>query len=141
MSVSRDVIVDLLPVYLAGEASPATRALVEEHLRQDPALAETVRLQQAENVIPTAAAPVPPELEMRSLRRTRSMMGWQRRLYGFGIGFTAIALTSQMSFKDGRMTDFHFLMRDYPLQFGLFAALAVGCWTGYFLLRRRLGTK
>lgn len=39
MELHRDVIVDLLPVYLAGEASAETRQLVESQLARDPELA------------------------------------------------------------------------------------------------------
>jgi anti-sigma factor RsiW len=39
MAVTRDVILDLLPLYLSDEASPDTRALVEEHLDSDRELA------------------------------------------------------------------------------------------------------
>jgi len=38
MNVTREVILDLLPVYLAGEASPDTRALIEEFVEQDLSL-------------------------------------------------------------------------------------------------------
>ena len=40
MTVSREVILDLLPLYLSDEASPDTRALVKEHLDHDPDLAQ-----------------------------------------------------------------------------------------------------
>ena len=33
--VSRDIIVDLLPLYIAGEVSPATRQAVDEFLATD----------------------------------------------------------------------------------------------------------
>jgi anti-sigma factor RsiW len=36
MKISRDVIYDLLPGYFAGEASPDTRALVQEYFDTDP---------------------------------------------------------------------------------------------------------
>jgi len=39
MTVSREVIMDLLPLYLSDEASPDTRMLVEEHLESDTDLA------------------------------------------------------------------------------------------------------
>ena len=42
MRIAREVIVDLLPVYVSGEASSATRTLVEEYLSQDPELMEQV---------------------------------------------------------------------------------------------------
>jgi len=40
MNVTREVILDLLPLYLADEASPDTQALVKAFLEQDPDLAK-----------------------------------------------------------------------------------------------------
>jgi hypothetical protein len=140
MNVTREVILDLLPIYLAGEASPATRALIEEYMEQDKELAQRIRMQWADNFERITPAALPPDLELRSLRRTRAIIGWQKWLFGFGICFTAIALTSQFSFEDGRIKGFHFLMRDFPIQFGSFALLAIACWCGYYAIRRRLRT-
>lgn len=39
MAVTREVIMDLLPLYLSDEASTDSRALVQEHLENDPELA------------------------------------------------------------------------------------------------------
>ena len=39
-NVTRDVVRDLMPAYLAGEASAGTNVLVEDYLRTDPALAQ-----------------------------------------------------------------------------------------------------
>jgi hypothetical protein len=138
MNVTREVILDLLPVYLAGEASPATRALIEEYMEQDKELAQRIRVQWAESFAKITPPALPPSLELRSLRRTRALIGWQKWLFGFGICFTAIALTSQFSFQNGRIQDFHFLVRDFPAEFGSFAILAVACWAGYYSIRRRL---
>jgi predicted anti-sigma-YlaC factor YlaD len=140
MNVTREVIIDLLPLYLAGEASPDTRALVEEYLEQDPELATRVRERRADGLAETTLTELPPELELESLRRTRRLLGWQRWLFGFAIGFTAVSLTSRLSFEGGRLKNFRFLIRDYPLQFGTTAALALVCWVAYFLTRRRLRT-
>lgn len=41
--ITKDVILDLLPLYLAGEVSPDTAALVKEYLETDPELAETAK--------------------------------------------------------------------------------------------------
>jgi len=43
MDVTRDVILDLLPLYLADEASADTKALVSAHLDRDPELAALAR--------------------------------------------------------------------------------------------------
>lgn len=41
--VTKDVILDLLPLYLAGEVSNDTAALVKEYLETDPELAEAAK--------------------------------------------------------------------------------------------------
>ncbi|MGI8508131.1 MAG: anti-sigma factor family protein [Gemmatimonadaceae bacterium] len=138
MNVPRDVIVDLLPVYLSGDASPATRALVEEYLSRDAELAHRVRLQQTQDDASAAPVSLPPEIELRSLQRTRQLLRWQRRLFGFGIGFTILALSSGFSFREHHLSDFHFLMRDYPGVFAPIMALALICWIAYFTIVRRL---
>jgi hypothetical protein len=140
MNVTREVILDLLPVYLAGEASPATRALIEEYMEHDAELARRIRAQWADNLAKMAPSALPPDLELRSLRRTRALIGWQKWLFALAICFTALSLTSQFSFEDGRIKDFHFLIRDFPAQFGPLAFLAIAWWAGYFILRRRLRT-
>src|ERR1700677_1620757 len=128
MKVTREVILDLLPVYLAGEASPATRALVEEYLKQDTELAQRIRLQWADSLANAVPSALPPDLELRSLRRTRSLIGWQKWLFAFGICFSALSLSFEFSFEGGHFGEFHFLMRDFPAQFAPCVALAIVCW-------------
>jgi predicted anti-sigma-YlaC factor YlaD len=140
MNINREVIMDLLPVYLAGEASQATRALIEEYLAHDPELAESVRSQQADNSLRMVLPELPPELELKSLRRTRSLLGWQRWLFGLGLGFSVMSLTSEFSFKEGRLREFHFLIHDYPDVFGTCVVLGLVCWIAYFSIRHRLRT-
>ena len=41
--VTKEVILDLLPMYLAGEVSAETAALVKKYLEADPELAETAK--------------------------------------------------------------------------------------------------
>ena len=81
MNVPREVILDLLPVYLSGEASPATRTIVEEHMKQDAELAERVRLLLADNLAKAVPPVLPPELELRSLRRTQRLLGAEVALW------------------------------------------------------------
>jgi anti-sigma factor RsiW len=138
MNVTREVILDLLPVYLAGEASPATRALVDEYLQQDPELAQRVRTSSVESLSSIAQVPLSSDIELRSLRRARALLGWQRWLFGLGITFTALSLSNEFSFAEGHFREFHFLIRDYPAQFGSFAVLAALCWISYYAIRRRL---
>jgi hypothetical protein len=140
MRVSREVILDLLPLYLANEASPATRLLVEQYLSQDDDLAEHVRSQISAG---DTRAPVelPPELELRSLSRTRALLRRQRRLFGMAIGLSVLSATSKISLRGSQIESFHFLIRDYPLAFGALSIAAIACWIAYAHTARRLKTR
>ena len=67
----RNVIMDLLPVYVAGEASEETRSLVEEFARHDAEIAGIIRSGslQSETAAPDITAP--DELEMKTMKRVR----------------------------------------------------------------------
>lgn len=140
MQVTQEVILDLLPLYLAGEASPATRALVEEYLAGDPELARRIRLDAARGFDQVAPLNVPPELELQSLKRTRGLLVLLRWLFALGISATAIAFSAEMSFREGRLREFHFLIQEFPLLFGPILLLGLACWIAYFWLRHRLHT-
>jgi predicted anti-sigma-YlaC factor YlaD len=140
MEITRNVILDLLPLYLAGEASPETRALIEEYLRRDPELAERVRLQSSETFLRTPAS-LRPEVELRSFRRTKRLLGLLRWLFGLGLTFTLLPLSFEMTADKGRITEFHFLLRDYPAPFLGSLVLGITCWVAYFTIRRRLHTR
>ena len=135
VGVPREVLLDLLPIYASGEASAATRALVEAHLAQDADLARQLRDVRA---LPRLEPALPPELELRALRRTRWGLALQRWLFGLAITFTALTFTTQIEFQDHRITKFRLLIFDYPREFGVCLALALGFWIAYHALRGRL---
>lgn len=140
MSVPKEVILDLLPVYLAGEVSSATKAWVEEQLAQNPALAEQVRRQQQRgsdsSVLGQELPPLPPGLEVVALQRTRRMLAMLRWLFGLGIAFTATALALKITLRP--VFSVRPLVLDYPAQLGPCLAAGVLCWIAYFRLKRRL---
>jgi len=138
MSVAREVILDLLPVYLAGEASPATRTLVEEHIKQDVELAARIRRLLADDLAKSVPPALPPEVELRSLRRTRRLLSWQRWVFGLGIFFSVMLLSNQSSCEGGHLKEFHFLLHNYPTAFGLCLVLGLACWIVYFSIRHHL---
>jgi anti-sigma factor RsiW len=139
MEISRDIILDLLPVYLAGEASPATRRLVEEFIQHDADLAQRVRLLSEQNLaaLQPASRP-PPELELKSLQRARALIGWQRWLFGLAIGFTIPVLSFEIDIEGGQLRNFNFLLHNHPTLFAAALVLAVACWVGYYRMRRRV---
>ena len=135
MPVTRNVILDLLPLYLADEVSPDTRALVSEYLSRDPALADEVRrLQQAES---KHEVPVPPDLEVQALARLRKQIALRYWALGAACFFTPIALGMQMDITSNGIHNFHFLLAQSPAVFVPVLIVAALCWAAYFSLRRR----
>jgi hypothetical protein len=139
MKVSREVILDLLPLYLAGEASPETAALVEEYLKHDAVLQGQVDQDGMKNLMtaPASATALPVELELRSLRRTRSMLRWQRVTFSWALALSIVSFGG-VGYIDSGHAAFHFIVRDYPQVFWPCLLLAVQCWIWYFVLRWRL---
>jgi hypothetical protein len=134
MNVTQNVIHDLLPVYLAGEASPDTVALVEEFLRLDPELARSVETLRA-NPLPDLPAALRPTKEKETLNMTKRLLRWRGVLLGFAI-FLTMLLFSQVN-KDGRIV--WTFLHDAPVYASALAGLgALSCWCGFFYVRGRL---
>ncbi len=134
MTVTRDVIEDLLPLYLAGEASDDTRALVEASLTRDPDLARLAR-GMAGPEFPKLEEQLTEDAEMRSIKRTKRMLAWKSWLLGLGLFYGLLPFSFVFSEEQG----FRWLVLGgsvWPLAF--YVPLAAVCWTGYFVLRRKL---
>lgn len=137
MKINRDVVFDLLPLYVSGEASPATRALVEEYASQDAELLQELSRLKETDPLALPILPVPPELAMRSLRRTKTLIAWQRWLFGPAIFFTLTSLSFEINTEEGRIRGFHLLLWNSPLLAGSFV-IGACCWIAYFVIRHRL---
>jgi len=74
MRVTRDVIQDLLPLYLADEVSGDTRTLVEEYLETDPEFANELR-DLAETGFPgDVPVPLTKEDQMEAYKEARRLI-------------------------------------------------------------------
>lgn len=131
MKVTRNVVKDLLPVYVAGEASDDTRALVEDWLRTDPELAR--RVGHADGVTWPPTPPLPPTLEKRALDRTRRHLRWRSVLFGFAIYVSTLPLAITFSKRGygGLLID------DWPGRI-VVIVIAMALWGAYWRLSRRL---
>ena len=134
MDVTRNVVEDLLAVYLAGEASADTRALVENWLRSDPELAAQVdRARGLE--LPVVAVPAP-TVEKRAFDRTRRRLRGRAIVLGAAIYFSTLPLTVTFG-SDG----FHgLLLEDWPARIPALAVAAV-LWVVYWRMSRRLDAR
>jgi hypothetical protein len=130
MEVTRDIVIDLMPLYQSGEASPDTRAAIEEFLRRDPSLAKIANEDAAVGV------PAGAELERRSVALTRATI--QRRTWVMAIAILFTLLPFSFAFRGGEVT--FFMLRDQP-QSAVLLLGAAGLWLRYASLTRSLRTQ
>lgn len=131
MKITQDVITDLLTVYLAGEATADTRALVDDWLRTDPELARQVS--QARNTGLPAVPALRPTIEKRALDRTRRQWRWRAVLLGTAVYVST--LPASVTFDSGGFRGL--LIEDW---FGraIVIGVAVVLWISYWRVSRRL---
>lgn len=137
MNITRDVINDLLPVYLAGDASADSRTLIEDFLRGDPALAADVRAHADKSaaLLKTlgAASSELADGEVATFEKIRSFTRYSNQFFAFGLAFALMPLA--FGFSDGRVS--WLMLRDNPKQAALFLIASGYCWISRFVLKRR----
>lgn len=134
MKLTRDVIHDLLPLYLAGEASADTVALVRDFLRQDPELARIAEALPAQP-LPEPPIPLRPTHEKETLNMTKRLLRLRGVLMGLALFLTMLPLSFR--FDNGRIT-WTFLQEGPPQATALVCLGALACWSGFLYVRRRL---
>ena len=133
MTVSKDVIMDLLPIYAAGEASDDTRVLVEDHLQHDPQLARLAATIRSHLSAPPETMTPRGDLARTALERTRKLLRRRAWTLALALFFTFIPLA--FAFSGGKVT---FLMiRDAPGS-ALFWISAAYLWIQYYRLQQKL---
>ena len=130
MNITRDVVRDLLTVYMAGEASADTRAFVEEWLRGDPELARQAEA-AGRLTLPAVAAP-PRTTEKRALDRTRRQLRWRSVLLGLAIYVRTLPLSITFSSAGGYEG---LLIHHWPERIVILAIAAV-LWVVYWRMSR-----
>ena len=132
MNISRDVVKDLVVVYLAGEASPDTCALVEAHLKTDPELARDVEAVRGRRLdLPQLHPPTP---EKVALDATRQQIRNRTSTLAVATIFTVLPLT--FAFNGNTIT--FFLIRDAPVIGMAWWLTAAVMWIWHIRIRRRL---
>ncbi len=74
MNITRNVVLDLIPLYVANELSEDSRRIVEEFLKTDPGLAELVKKMAANGLRGTPRVAPSREAELRAFVQTRRIM-------------------------------------------------------------------
>jgi len=132
VNISRDIVKDLVAVYLAGDASADTRALVESYLKTDPELARDVEAARATTLgLPPARTPT---AEKQALDATRQQLKNRTSTLVVAMIFTVLPLT--FVFQGTTIT--FLLIRDAPVIGIAWWATAAIMWIWHVRLRRRL---
>jgi hypothetical protein len=131
-NITRDIIADLYPLYLSGDASPDSRRIVETFLNEDPEFAlslteagteagtETGRDPLAAHTPP----PLPPDHELKTLDRVK------RRLSGPILVLQLAIMSTCLAF--GRIvSDTSFDVS--PRKFIVTAVIAFCFWVAFFV--------
>jgi len=136
MKLEREVIIDLLPVYFSGEASPATRALVEEYFRQNPEFAGTARgTGGALDALKLPPVTIDDEREKAALERSRDALQSRTSFFWIAVCYSVLLLLFKV--RDHRPV--FIMFEEKPTVGVIFASLAVFFWFGYFRMRKSRG--
>ena len=119
MNVTKDIINDLIPLYVANECSADTRTLVEEYLQQHPE--EAVELQRIINTAVPDAVPLAKNLdEVRAFREARRRLRLRSSVMALAIFFSLVPMSS---FVDDRRS--WWMLRDAPGTALIYAVIGV----------------
>jgi hypothetical protein len=138
MKLEREVIIDLLPAYFSGEASAATRTLVEDFFRENPEFEKSARSAAGPLESLKAAPPrLDPEKEKMALERARLVT--ETRTSFFWLGVISTLMLFLFRIQNGKVI--WIVWSGSASGSGsrgpLFIAMAVFFWVFYFYSRTR----
>lgn len=135
MNISKAIILDLLPLYLAGEASPDTQKLVEEFLATDQELKQLVAQTQTQPEILPTLEPIlmTPEEKMKQFAQTKQMMFAQ----SFCLALAIFTTLSSVAFTFNETT-IQWVWHNNPAGGAIFLGLGLLGWFSYGWLTYKL---
>jgi hypothetical protein len=133
MNVTKEVITDLFPLYVANECSKDSRALVEHYLRDNPGQAEELK-RIIETSVPGGKAQLAGAEEVRTLREARRRVRRQSWVMGLAIFFSLVPFSFLVT--GGKI---YWVFRESPSTAIIYALLGILFWGAFFLMRRASG--
>ena len=131
MTVTRDVIYDLLPLYFAGQVSEDTKTLVAEFFKADPEFGRMA--ERFASLLKEERSAIGRDRSVVALDRTRRFVRYRNQLIGFAVAYSMLPFL--FYFEGGRIM--FFMLRDKPRMAVMFAVAGLGCWIGAYVMGRR----
>jgi hypothetical protein len=91
MEITRNVILDLLPLYIAEEVSDDTKTLVEEYLMNDAELQGVAEKSRKLNLTKEVPIPLSKEDQMEAYEEAKKQLFWKVLIAGVAISVVVIA--------------------------------------------------
>jgi hypothetical protein len=133
MKITHDVIADLWPLYLSGDASADTRAVIQEFLSSDPSFERRLREDASARILAAVPTHLEPDHELKALNETRKAMIKREWPLFFAMMFTCFAFGRIVSDTSWDVS---------PRNFIATAAIAAAFWVLFFVrLARRLAVR
>lgn len=126
--ISRNVILDLLPAYIAGEASADSRVLVEAFAQNDPEIARLIRSGELDSGSLAPEVSPPDDLEMKTMKRIRRSI--RRQMMYVALGTAAILLVPLVAMRFSSEVNWT------PFDFMVMGLLLGGTGLAYVLIAR-----
>jgi hypothetical protein len=92
MEITRNVILDLMPLFLADEVSADTRALVKEYLETDPELADIANQTETMELPEDIPIPLTKEDKMEAYKEAKRFIFLRTAILSISISFTVVCV-------------------------------------------------
>jgi hypothetical protein len=129
--ITRDIVTDLLPAYLAGEASADTQALVQAFSRQDPDFARMLKLESDSLLTMQSPRPLPESSELKALRKTKRFFRLRTWCLAGAVEMTLTAVSYHFGPQG-----FDWTWQANPLIAIALGLIGLSLWIAYFRMRR-----
>jgi hypothetical protein len=138
MKLEREVIIDLLPAYFSGEASAATRRLVEEFFRENPDFEKSAR-SAAGPLEGLKVAPPKPDPEKEKLALEQARLVTETRSSFFWLGVISTLMLFLFRIQNGKIIWIVWSKtgENSGIRGALFVAMTAFFWLFYFYTRTR----
>jgi len=122
-NITRDIIADLYPLYISGDASADSRKLVETFLARDAEFAQTLK-DGGRDLLAVYPTTLAPDHELKTFAKVKRRLSgpiWLFQLAMIMSGLAFARIVSDTSFDVS------------PRKFIVTAAIAICCWVAFFV--------
>ena len=137
MPITQDIILDLWPLYEAGELSQDSKHLVETYLTNHPKFAQQLKSVEETKLFATTAMPCESDTDLMLVNRIKRQLRIRSLLFFMAMLCTVLPFSlGQVSWSD--RTSMHWLWIDHPHWAILIGAIGLVLWLVYYLLNRSI---